>query len=167
MWRRLRSLPVPASLLLIARLAPWFVIGLLQMLFLFGMAVLLFRLEISGSLPALVALTAALVLSATSLGFLMASFGGSEKQVSAISTIAVLVMALLSGCMFPRFLMPTALRPIGLAFPHGWALDGYKDILVREGTTLADISSPCLALLAMSAAYSLLALLLNRRHTAK
>lgn len=167
MWRRLRSLPVPTSLLLVARLVPWFVIGFLQMLFLFTMAVLLFGLQISGSIPALIALTAALVLSATCLGFLMASFGGSEKQVSAITTIVVLVMALLSGCMFPRFLMPPSLRQIGLLFPHGWALDGYKDILVRDGTTLSDISGPCLALLAMSAAFSLLALLLNQRNAVR
>jgi ABC-2 type transport system permease protein len=163
MWRRLHSLPVPAAALLIARLVPWFVIGMLQMLFLFGMAVLLFGMQISGSIPALVVLTAALVLAATTLGFLMASFGGSEKQVSAISTIVVLVMALLSGCMFPRFLMPLGLRQLGLAFPHGWALDGYKDILIREGTTIADISAPCLALLVMSAVFTLLALLLSRR----
>jgi ABC-2 type transport system permease protein len=163
MWRRLHSLPVPAAALLIARLVPWFVIGMLQMLFLFGMAVLLFGMQISGSIPALFVLTAALVLAATTLGFLMASFGGTEKQVSAISTIVVLVMALLSGCMFPRFLMPLGLRQIGLAFPHGWALDGYKDILIREGTTIADIAAPCLALLVMSAVFSLLALLLSRR----
>ncbi len=161
-WRRMLAAPVSRSLVLTAKLVPYFVLGVLQMVFLFAMAALAFGLQISGSVPALIAVTVCLVASATALGFLMASFGGSEKQVSALTTIVVLVMALLSGCMFPRLMMPPSLRTIGLFAPHGWALDAYTDVLVRSGTTLTDVASPCLALLAFAAVFSTLAALIFR-----
>ena len=32
------------------------------------------------------------------------------------------------------------MQTVGLVVPHGWALDGYFEILVRDGAGLADIA---------------------------
>jgi ABC-2 type transport system permease protein len=48
--------------------------------------------------------------------------------------------------MFPRIIMPPALQTIGLFVPHGWALEGYYDVIIREGTQVADLVRPILAL---------------------
>jgi ABC-type multidrug transport system permease subunit len=143
-WRRLLAAPVRRPVLLLAKLVPFFLVGLAQMAFFFGVGIAVFGMRLGGSVVALAALTAAVVFCATALGLFVASLGGGEKQVHGFTTVAVLVMALLGGCMFPRLFMPPAMKTLGLFTPHAWALDGYYDVLIRDGTTLADVAMPVL-----------------------
>ncbi|HUQ01132.1 MAG TPA: ABC transporter permease [Kofleriaceae bacterium] len=80
-------------------------------------------------------LTFAVVLCAVSPGLVMA-VGGSEKRMGSIGSVSLLIMGLLGGAMVPRAIMPPALKTVGLVVPHGWALDGYFTLLVRDGATL-------------------------------
>ena len=84
------------------------------------------------------------------------SHGGSEKQLCAIGSVVLLVMGLLGGCMFPRIAMPPVMKMLGLGVPHGWALDGFYAVLVRQGTTLADVAPSIFALVAFGAGFALL-----------
>ncbi|MBL8898698.1 MAG: ABC transporter permease [Planctomycetes bacterium] len=153
-FARLRSLPIRRGPLLAAKLVPFALIGCAQMLFLFGIAVLVFGLEIGGDLSALLALTVATVLAAVGLGFLVASIGGSEKQIQSYGTLVVLVMGLVSGCMVPRFVLPESAKQVGLLTPHAWALDGYAEVLGRRGTTVVDVLPEIGALLAFAAVFT-------------
>lgn len=139
-WRRLTAAPVHRSTLLIATLVPWLIIGVVQMAFLFGLGALAFGMRVGGSLLALVVLTIAVVTCAVSLGLFIASFGGSQKQIGSIGSISLLVMGLLGGAMVPRMAMPESMQQIGLATPHAWALDGYYELLIRDGSGFAEIA---------------------------
>jgi ABC-type multidrug transport system permease subunit len=141
-WRRLLAAPVSRATLLLAKLVPYYIISLLQMTILFGVGALAFGMEVRGSPLALAALTAAVSFSAVSLGLLIASFGGSQKQVGSVGSISVLVMGLVGGAMVPRLIMPATLQHIGLATPHAWALDGFYAVLMRDGTGITDIGRP-------------------------
>jgi ABC-type multidrug transport system permease subunit len=146
-WRRLLAAPVSRPALVLAKLVPYFVIGLVQMAFLFGLGALAFNMKVAGSVVGLCLLTCAVVFCAVALGLLIASFSGTQKQVGSIGSIAILLMGLLGGAMIPRLIMPETMQHIGLATPHAWALEGYYDILVREGTGVADIVRPLGAVL--------------------
>ncbi len=50
--------------------------------------------------------------------------------------------------MLPRVLMPHILQQIGLAVPHGWALDGYYTLLVHKGSGFADVGKQIAAICA-------------------
>ena len=139
-WRRLLAAPVSRGTALIASLVPYLLIGLVQLAFLFGVRVLVFGMEIAGSVSALVAVSIALVYCAVSLGLLFAAIGGSERQLGAFGSVVLLVMGILGGCMVPRLLMPPEMQTVGLAIPHAWALDGYYDVLVRAGTGVAEVA---------------------------
>ena len=130
--------------------------GLCQMAFLFGIGVLAFGMQVAGSIAALVLLSAVVSLTAVSLGLLMASLGGTERQLGGIGSVALLVMGMLGGCMMPRALMPPLMKAVGLFVPHGWALEGYYAVLVREGTTIADIAPSLGALLAFALGFAVL-----------
>jgi ABC-2 type transport system permease protein len=145
-WRRLLAAPVPRWRLLVGKLVPYFLVSVVQLGFLFGLGAGLFHMKIAGSVLALVALTLAVSMCAMGFGLLVASFGGTEKQLGSIVPIVLLVMGLLGGCMFPRLLMPAFMQKLGHIVPHSWALDGYYAVLVRAGTTVADIA-PSLAAL--------------------
>jgi len=153
-WRRLLAAPVSRPTLLLAKLVPYVLIGLLQMAVFFGVGIVVFGMGVGGSAAGLVAVTLAVVCCAVALGLMVASFGGSEKQVNGFTTIAVLVMALLGGCMFPRYFMPPGMKALGLFTPHAWALDAYYDLLIRQGTTLADVATPTLVLFGMGAVFA-------------
>jgi ABC-2 type transport system permease protein len=141
-WRRLLAAPVSRATLLLAKLVPFFIISLLQMAILFGVGIGAFGMEVRGSPVALVAMTAAVSFAAVSLGLLIASFGGSQKQVGSIGSITLMILGLLGGAMVPRLIMPPSIQAIGLATPHAWALEGYYAVLMRDGTGIGDVARP-------------------------
>jgi ABC-2 type transport system permease protein len=153
-WGRLLAAPVSKPLLLIAKLVPWVLVGVVQMAFLFGVGAGLFGMRVGGSLPALCALTLAVVICAVALGLFIASFGGTEKQVGSIGSICLLVLGLLGGAMIPRLTMPETMQEIGLATPHAWALEGYYDLLIRTGTGFADVAVPIAAVLGFALVFA-------------
>jgi ABC-2 type transport system permease protein len=161
-WRRLLAAPVPRWKALLATLVPYYLVGVLQLAFLFGIGAGVFGMQIAGSLVALVVLSLALVLCAVSLGLLMAAIARTEKQLGGVGSVILLVMGMLGGCMFPRLIMPAFMKQLGLAVPHGWALDGYYDVLVREGTTLGSVAPSVLVLLAFSTGFAGFGLVLFR-----
>jgi ABC-2 type transport system permease protein len=161
-WRRLLAAPVPRWKALVGTLVPYALVGVCQLAFLFTIGALAFGMQVAGSPVALVLLSLTVVYTAVCLGLLMASFGGSEKQLGGIGSVVLLVMGMLGGCMLPRLLMPAFMQKIGLGVPHGWALDGYYAVLVRQGTTIADIAPQLLALLGFGTGFALLGILLFR-----
>jgi ABC-2 type transport system permease protein len=152
-WRRLLAAPVPRWKLLVAKLVPYVALGTLQVGSLFAIGVYAFGMKIAGSVPALAVLTVGVAASATGFGLLLASVSSTEKQISSLGSVAILIMGLVSGCMLPRVLMPHVLQQIGLFVPHGWALDGYFALLVREGTGFADVLKPIAAVYGFAALF--------------
>ena len=153
-WMRLLAAPISRPLVLLAKLVPFAIIGLVQFSFLFGIGAALFGMRVAGSVPALIALTVAVVLCATALGLFIASFGGTEKQVGGIGSICILVMGLLGGAMVPRPIMPETMQQIGLLVPHAWALDGYYDVIIRTGVGIGDIWREIVAVLGFAVAFA-------------
>jgi ABC-2 type transport system permease protein len=161
-WQRLLAAPVPRWHALTAMLVPYFFVGVAQLTFFFALGALVFGMEISGSLGALIALSLALVFGAVALGLLFAAIGGSERQLGGFGSVALLVMGMIGGCMVPRQAMPPFMQSLGLAVPHGWALDGYNDVLVHAGTTISDVFPSIAALLLFGAAFATVGLALFR-----
>lgn len=132
-WRRLLASPVPQPTLLIAKLLPYVALGAIQVSLLFLVGAIGFGMKINGSIPALIVLTIGVACCATALGLAIAAFSSTEKQISSLGSVLILIMGLLGGCMLPRVLMPPIIQQIGLAVPHGWALDGYNMVIVKGG----------------------------------
>ena len=157
-WRRSLAAPVSRATLLLAKLVPYTLVGLGQMAFLFGIGALGFGMQIAGSVTGLVLLSIAVVTCATALGLLLASFGRTEKQIGSLVPPVLLVMGMLGGCMFPRIAMPAFMQKVGLAMPHGWALDGYYALLVRPGTTVLDVLPQIGALFGFATVFAVIGL---------
>lgn len=157
-WQRLLAAPVPRWHALAAMLVPYFFIGAAQLAFFFTLGALGFGMEIAGSHVALIALSLALVYCAIALGLLFAAIGGSERQLGGFGSVTLLVMGMLGGCMVPRQAMPPFMQSLGLGVPHGWALDGYGDVLSLAGTTLGDVAPSLAALLLFGTAFAAIGL---------
>jgi ABC-2 type transport system permease protein len=155
-WRRLLASPIPRWQALVGKLIPYYLLGCVQLALLFGLGAGVFGMKVAGSVAALVALSAAVVLCASMLGLLVAATGWTEKQIGSGVPVIVLVMGLLGGCMFPRLFMPEFMQKLGLAVPHGWALDGYYDVLIRQGTSIVDIAPQLGALVGFAALFGVI-----------
>ncbi len=68
-------------------------------------------------------------LAVMGLAMLVAALAKSEMQVALFGAAAVLIMALVGGCVLPRDMMPEETQKISLITPHGWALDAYRELL--------------------------------------
>jgi ABC-2 type transport system permease protein len=155
-WRRLLAAPVSRRRALLASLVPYYLVGVTQLVFLFGTGALVFGMQIGGSLSALIALSLALVYCSVALGLLFASIGRSERQLGGIGSVVLLVMGIVGGCMVPRMLMPPFMKSLGLFVPHGWALDGYYEVLVRQGAGIAQVLPSIAALVGFGTVFATL-----------
>lgn len=132
--RRLRSSPVSATALLGGKLLYGLVVALVQILVLYLVANVMFKLDLGHDLLAFLLVSTALATTVTCLGLLAAAI----KFPGAAITAPLIIGALLGGCMFSPDFMPPWLRAISYFIPHTWAMTGYQDLLVR-GQGLAQV----------------------------
>jgi ABC-2 type transport system permease protein len=116
--------------LLAGKLLPYYLVNLLQVAVMFGVAHFMFGMVL-GQPAALLAVSLALAAVATGLGVLVATFGKTQAQISGLSVLLTLTMSAVGGCMVPTFAMPDFMQTLARFTPHGWAMQGFQDVLVR------------------------------------
>ncbi len=151
-FRRLLTMPINKAALLAGKMLPYYIVSLLQITILFGVGRLVFGMDLGPHPAGLVLITLALSACAVSLGLLISAIAKTEGQVGGLGTILVLVLAALGGCMVPPVFMPAFMANLARLTPHGWALFGYQDVMVR-GANLSGILPTCGVLLAFGAVF--------------
>jgi ABC-type multidrug transport system permease subunit len=134
--KRLRAAPVTRGHVLLGKMIPGYVLSVGQSLFLLVMGRILFGMrwgpdawpwwEQVGFVLAVVMTTSLAVMG---LAMFVAAVARTEIQVALLGAGAVLVLALIGGCVLPRDMMPEQTQKISLITPHGWALDAYRELL--------------------------------------
>ncbi len=127
--RRLLVQPTPRWVLLLGKAIPYALIAMLQVMVVMGASSLLFGYDLGHDLPALALLVVATGLVVGSIGLLMAVLVKSEGQVNAVPTLLPLVLAAVSGAMFPSIAIPT----LKLFTPHYWAVQGFYQVKALGG----------------------------------
>jgi ABC-type multidrug transport system permease subunit len=168
--KRLRAAPISRSQVLMGKFLPCLAVSVLQGIFLLAAGRLLFGMRwgpASWSLGQQVAALLPVVLTtsfaATGLGLLLAGLARTEIQVALVGSLLVLVLALLSGCLIPRELLPDTMIEVSRITPHAWALDAYRQLLVSPSPGLQPVpnlhvvTQACLVLLGFGAGFLLLA----------
>ncbi len=155
--RRMLSAPVGKGQILFGKLLARGILGLTQTLLLLVVGKLFLHLSAGHSPLGLTLTVVSTIFAATGLGLLIASLGRTAEQVQGMTTFALLLMGLLSGCFWPSWLMPPAMQNLSRITPHAWALRAYQDLLLRDSTLLATLPN-LLVLLAFGAAFYTLAL---------
>ena len=165
---RLATQRVPFGLILAGKVAPFFVVNLLQTALMLAAGVALVP-WLGGEalvLPArwdLLALVAACTsFAAIGWALLVAVCARTIEQATVIGGVGNILAAAIGGIMVPRFVMPPAMQDVTGISPMAWALDGFHAVILRHGAA-ADIALPCLKLLALAAVLALAALWVHRR----
>ena len=100
--------PVRRSELMIGKIIPYIVIGLVQVTIVLGLGVTLFRVPVRGSLVDLYLASALFIAATLSLGLLISTVAKSQFQSMQMIMFFFLPNILLSGFMFPFEGMPRA-----------------------------------------------------------
>jgi ABC-2 type transport system permease protein len=167
---RLVTMDFPSHLLVLGKLIPYLVINLMQvvLMLLVGMYLVpLFggdRLTLGQSSTGLAIMAVAASLAAVAYGLLVAQIANTTEQATIFTGVCNIIMAALGGVMVPRFIMPPLMQDLTQLSPMAWGLDGFLEILLRNGTVL-DVMPRASALLGFALVLLVLTALLARRRT--
>jgi ABC transporter DrrB family efflux protein len=130
--------PVSRAGLMLGKLAPYAIVGIVETLMALTVMVFLFGVPIRGSLMLLMALSAVFLLAALGLGLLISTLASTQVAAMQFAFMVMLPSVLLSGFAFPRSEMPTIIYAITYAFPVTYFIEILRGIVLR-GAGLGDL----------------------------
>ena len=123
--------------LMLGKLTPYFVIGLLMAASLFGIMRWVFNVPIAGGLTALAAATVLYVFALLSLGLLISTKAQNQMQALQMCMAFILPSVFFSGFIFPRETMPWIFQAVGAVLPATYFIALMRGIILR-GAAWAD-----------------------------
>lgn len=123
--------PVSRSALMLGKLVPYAVIGMLQTCIALGVMRVVFSVPIEGSVTLLLALSFLFLLSALSLGILVSTVARNQADAMQRSMLILLPSILLSGFAFPRETMPTFIYGLSYMIPVTYYIQILRGIILR------------------------------------
>ncbi len=161
-WERgtmelLVSTPVKPIELMLGKLIPYLALGWLDAAFCLALAALWFGVPYRGTLFALFVTTSLFLIVVLSIGYLMSVLIRSQVGASQIALlVTMLPTTLLSGYIFPIDQMPKVIQGITYLIYSRYYVSIVKDLFLK-GSSLTELSTPIIFLVAYAAAVMLLA----------
>ncbi|XXM72506.1 ABC transporter permease [Lysinibacillus sphaericus] len=137
MVARIASTPLPIRDYFIGKWLPFMLIVLIQIAVLFTFGVVVYDLPL-GDPAALIILSIMLAFIVSGWGMALSVLVKTENMGIAFTQVIALGGAMLGGLWLPVEFMPGFMQTISKAMPQYWAIEGYKEIILRNGT-VADI----------------------------
>ncbi|MCQ1530165.1 ABC transporter permease [Lutispora saccharofermentans] len=132
----------------------FFAVIWIQILALFAIMLLIFKMDFGASIISLVAFTLIYSVVSVSMGMAIVNLSKTLKQVSSVTPLIVIPMSMLGGCFWPKWIMPEVLQRASSFVPVSWALQGMEKILA--GGSIASVGSEIGILLLFSLVFFLL-----------
>jgi len=158
----LLATPVEPLEVMVGKLAPYVVVGLIQTAVILLLAKILFGVPMEGGWTGLTLGVSLFIVGSLALGFLISTVARSQLQAMQMSVFYILPSILLSGFMFPFRGMPDWAQAIGQVIPVTHFLRVVRGALLK-GQGLGDMWRELLALLAFVCVVSALAMARYRR----
>ncbi|MBN2544817.1 MAG: ABC transporter permease [Spirochaetes bacterium] len=151
-FKRILISPISTLKFLTGKIIPFFIINLIQAALMFAIGI--YFLPLLGT-PALeIKNIFALTIVTISVSFVAISFGLFISSVSktvfiaaSLSGTIVIIMTVAGGIMIPKFIMPKFMQIASLFVPHGWALDAYLNILIKDYKLIESLPNICIIIL--------------------
>jgi len=133
--------------LIVGKLVPFAIIGMLDLLLIVGVARVVFGVPLRGSLLLLMLLTLLYLLNTLGLGLLVSTLVSTQQQAMMFSSFVLMVpMIYLSGLIFPIENMPTPFQLVSYAIAVRYYGNILRGIFLR-GSGLSVLTPDALALL--------------------
>ena len=137
--------PLTRSEIMFGKIAPYVLVGMVQITAVLLVGHFLFHVPIRGSLLLIYGVALLFIVANLGLGLFISTLAMTQAQAMQVSFFFLLPNVLLSGFMFPREAMPEAARWIGLALPLTYFLQVIRGIVLK-GVGLVELWPQALAL---------------------
>lgn len=154
--------PVSSGELMVGKVLPYIVVGLVQVSVVLLLGAWLFDVPIRGSLAGVYGAAMLLIVANLTLGLLVSTVAKTQFQAMQMAFFLFLPSILLSGFMFPFDGMPKAAQWIAEILPLTHFMRLIRGVVLR-GAALVELWPDVLALLAFTAAMMALAILRFRK----
>jgi ABC-2 type transport system permease protein len=158
----LLAMPIHPVEIMLGKIAPFVLVGFVQMTIILAAAYYLFGVPIAGSVPLLVALATLFAAANLAVGYTFSTIATNQLQAVQMTFFFFLPNILLSGFMFPYRGMPEWAQAIGEVLPLTHFLRIVRGITLK-GIGFADMHVDVLALALFMIAAMALALFRFRR----
>jgi ABC-type multidrug transport system permease subunit len=123
--------PVSRSALMLGKLCPFAVIGMIEACLVLALMVFVFDVPIVGNKLLLLALSALFMLPSLGLGLLISTVASNQAQALQMGLLLMLPAVLLSGFMFPREQMPLPIWALSCLLPVTYYIQILRGIILR------------------------------------
>jgi ABC transporter, permease protein len=136
---RVFTSPQPYSLFLTGKIMVYIVVSLIQFVLMLLVGLYIFplmglpSLVVTGKIKLLAVMAAASGLSAIALGVLLGTLAKTQEQAAPLGATITVILAAIGGVWIPVFAMPHTMQTIAKISPMNWGLQGFYDILLRDG----------------------------------
>jgi ABC-2 type transport system permease protein len=154
--------PVRPGELIIGKLLPFFIIGIIDVCLVLVVAVFLFGVPIRGSVPLLFLMTILFMMTTLGSGLLISTVSRTQQQAMMTSVLLLMPMLMLAGFVFPVENMPRFFQWITVIVPLKYYLVIIRGLFLK-GVGLADLWPQGLALLLFGAGILTLSVLRFRK----
>lgn len=137
--------PLARSEIMLGKIAPYVLVGYVQMTTVLIAGHFIFDVPLRGPLLALYAVTFLFITANLGLGLFISTLGRTQTAVTQSAIFIMLPNVLLSGFMFPREAMPPFAQAIGALLPLTYYLQMVRGILLK-GVGLPELWPQALAL---------------------
>ncbi len=127
----LLAMPVRPIEVMIAKIAPYVVIGYIQVMLILVAASIFFALPIRGSVPLLLGALGVFIASNLALGVTFSTVSANQMQAVQLAQFTLMPSFMLSGFMFPFRGMPVWAQVIGNVFPTTHAMRIVRGMLLK------------------------------------
>jgi len=149
----LLAMPILPVEIMLGKIAPYVVVGAVQMATILIFAALLFQVPVVGSLFTLTTLTLLFIVANLSVGYTFSTVAENQLQAMQLTFFFFLPSMLLSGFLFPFYGMPKWAQYVGEALPLTHYLRIVRSVMLK-GSTFGDLAVDAGAL----AAFTLIAM---------
>jgi len=134
----LLAMPITPVEIMLGKIVPYVLIGIIQAVLILAAGVLLFRVPIVGNVALLAVLTTLFIAANLSIGYTFSTLAQNQLQAIQMAMMFFLPNILLSGFAFPFLGMPVWAQWIGEALPLTHFIRIVRGILLK-GSSLADL----------------------------
>jgi ABC-2 type transport system permease protein len=141
--------PLTRMEIMLGKIAPYVLVGMVQLSAVLVVGHFLFRVPIRGSVPLIYVVSLLFIIASLGLGLFISTLVTRQAQAIQTSFFFLLPNVLLSGFMFPREAMPPVAAQIGLLLPLTHYLQIMRGIVLK-GVGLEALWPQALALVGFS-----------------
>ena len=148
--------PVGRAGLLLGKLTPYAIVGMIETVIILCVMVYLFDVPIRGSIPLLLTLSALFLVCSLGLGLLVSTIARTQATALQFAFMIMLPSVLLSGFMFPRSEMPLPIYWITFAIPVTYYIEILRGIVLRGADArdllphIMGLATCCIAILGLA-----------------